>query len=173
MKIEPQGPGKSALVRLEPMAEPHREGAASRLQRRPGGLDPASTSFSWVGERVRPDLGQADRPIEAGGGTQAYAVMVGGEAVGLTAPGRRPRRTTVLEVGGTYYRPEGGAGVVNPAAERLMMGHAFDSGARRVVYRVDATNARTRAAVLKLGAVQGRGSCASDRVTGPGGSATR
>jgi RimJ/RimL family protein N-acetyltransferase len=48
-----------------------------------------------------------------------------------------------------------------------MMGHAFDSGARRVVYRVDAINARSRAAVLKLGAVQ-EGILRQDRVTWTG-----
>jgi RimJ/RimL family protein N-acetyltransferase len=53
---------------------------------------------------------------------------------------------------------------VNPSAKRLMMGHAFESGARRVVYRVDAINARSRAAVLKLGAVQ-EGILRQDRVT--------
>ena len=31
---------------------------------------------------------------------------------------------------------------------------AFEAGARRVVYRVDAINSRSRAAVLKLGATQ-------------------
>ena len=31
-----------------------------------------------------------------------------------------------------------------------MMAHAFESGAQRVQYRVDAANARSRAAVLKL-----------------------
>jgi RimJ/RimL family protein N-acetyltransferase len=34
------------------------------------------------------------------------------------------------------------------------MGDAFERGARRVQFRVDAINARSRAAVLKLGAVQ-------------------
>ena len=41
-----------------------------------------------------------------------------------------------------------------PACKRLMMAHAFQAGARRVVYRVDALNKRSRAAVLKLGAVE-------------------
>ena len=58
-------------------------------------------------------------------------------------------------------------GPVNPAAKRLLMGHAFDSGVRRVVYRVDAINARSRAAVLKLGATQ-EGILRRDRVTWTG-----
>jgi RimJ/RimL family protein N-acetyltransferase len=56
---------------------------------------------------------------------------------------------------------------VNPAAKRLMLGHAFESGCRRLVFRVDAINARSRAAVLKLGAVQD-GILRQDRVTWTG-----
>ena len=73
----------------------------------------------------------------------------------------------VLEVGGTYYRPDQRGGPVNPAAKRLMMSHAFEAGARRVVYRVDALNTRSQAAVLKLGAVQ-EGVLRQDRVTWTG-----
>ena len=59
-----------------------------------------------------------------------------------------------MEIGGTYYHPDVRGGAVNPAAKRLLMGEAFARGARRVQYRVDAINARSRAAVLKLGATQ-------------------
>lgn len=59
-----------------------------------------------------------------------------------------------LEVGGTWFRPEYRGGAVNPEVKRLMLGHAFDAGALRVELRVDARNARSRAAVLKLGATQ-------------------
>jgi RimJ/RimL family protein N-acetyltransferase len=56
---------------------------------------------------------------------------------------------------------------VNPAAKRLLMAHAFESGVRRVQYKVDAINARSRAAVLKLGAIQ-EGILRQDRVTWTG-----
>ena len=48
-----------------------------------------------------------------------------------------------------------------------MLGHAFDSGIRRLQLCVDAINARSRAAVLKLGAVQ-EGILRRDRVTWTG-----
>jgi RimJ/RimL family protein N-acetyltransferase len=48
-----------------------------------------------------------------------------------------------------------------------MLGHAFESGARRLVFRVDAINARSRAAVLKLGATL-EGTLRQDRVTWTG-----
>ena len=72
-----------------------------------------------------------------------------------------------LEIGGTYYHPQVRGGPVNPASKRLMMAHAFESGARRVQYKVDAINARSRAAVLKLGATQ-VGILRQDRVTWTG-----
>lgn len=52
---------------------------------------------------------------------------------------------------------------MNPAAKRLLLAHAFEAGARRVQFKVDAINARSRAAVLKLGAMQ-EGILRQDRV---------
>ena len=41
---------------------------------------------------------------------------------------------------------------MNPESKRLMLEHAFESGARRVQFRVDAANTRSAAAMRKLGA---------------------
>jgi len=42
---------------------------------------------------------------------------------------------------------------VNTAAKRLLLGHAFDTlGAQRVELRTDARNARSHAAILRIGA---------------------
>jgi RimJ/RimL family protein N-acetyltransferase len=73
----------------------------------------------------------------------------------------------VTEIGATYYRPDVRGGAVNPAAKRLLLAHAFDGGARRVQFKVDALNAASRAAVLKLGAAQ-EGILRQDRVTWTG-----
>lgn len=59
-----------------------------------------------------------------------------------------------VEVGGTFYRPEFRRGLVNPACKRLLMGAAFDAGAIRVEFVTDALNTRSRAALIKLGAVE-------------------
>jgi len=164
MKLEPQIL-ENRFVRLEPMTEAHRAGleaAVNADQRIWTELYP----FSWAGEHFEPTwtklLGD-----HAAGHTQAYAVIADGEVVGLTTFYAIDPPNSVLEVGGTYYRPEVRGGAVNPAAKRLMMGHAFDSGARRVVYRVDALNARSRAAVTKLGATQ-EGILRADRLTWTG-----
>lgn len=164
MKIEPKVL-ESPFVRLEPIGEQHREGlrgACNADQDVWTRLYP----YSWAGEHFDPTWAKL-MDDNAKGGTQGYAVLVQGEVVGLTTFYAIDAANAVLEVGGTYYRPEARGGAVNPAAKQLMMGHAFDSGARRVVYRVDATNARSRAAVLKLGAVQ-EGILRHDRVTWTG-----
>lgn len=63
-------------------------------------------------------------------------------------------RNRGLDIGGAYYHPAVRGMAVNPEARRMLMAHAFDHGMRRVAFKVDAVNARSRAAVPKLGAVQ-------------------
>ena len=140
------------FVRLEPMTEAHKDGLRAACN-----ADQAIWTelypFSWANEHFEPTwtklLGD-----QLAGNTQAYGVIADSAVVGITTFYAIDAPNSVVEIGGTYYQPDARAGAVNPAAKRLMMGHAFDSGARRVVYRVDASNARSRAAVTKLGAIQ-------------------
>lgn len=156
---------ESRFVRLEPMAEAHREGLRAACE-----ADPEVWTrlypFSWAGEHFGPTWAKL-MDDQAGGNSQPYAVLAQGEVVGITTFYGIDAANAVLEVGGTYYRPDQRGGAVNPAAKRLMMSHAFEAGARRVVYRVDALNTRSQAAVLKLGAVQ-EGVLRQDRVTWTG-----
>lgn len=164
MQIEPKVL-ENRFVRLEPMAEEHREAlreACNADQEIWTDLYP----FSWANEHFEPTWAKL-RADQAAGHTQPYAVLAGERLVGLTTFYAIDLANAVLEVGGTYYRPDVRGAAVNPAAKRLMMGHAFDGGARRVVYRVDAINARSRAAVTKLGAVQ-EGILRQDRETWTG-----
>ena len=57
-----------------------------------------------------------------------------------------------VEIGGTWYARAAQGTRVNPAAKRLLLRHAFACGAERVELKTDARNARSRAAILKLGA---------------------
>jgi len=164
MKIEPKVL-ENGFVRLEPMDERHREQLREACD-----ADPEVWTqlypFSWAGDQFEPTWAILTKHIDEGS-TVGFAVVVEGHCVGLTCFSGMDGPNGVVEVGGTYYRPDVRGGAVNPAAKRLMMGHAFDSGARRVVYRVDAINARSRAAVTKLGAVQ-EGILRQDRVTWTG-----
>lgn len=58
-----------------------------------------------------------------------------------------------LEIGWTWYAPDRRGTLVNPACKRLLLHHAFETlGAIRVCLKTDERNARSRAAILKLGA---------------------
>jgi RimJ/RimL family protein N-acetyltransferase len=72
-----------------------------------------------------------------------------------------------VEIGTTFLHPDVRSGVVNPEAKLLMLGHAFSGGALRVQFKVDTRNARSQAAVAKLGAVR-EGVLRKDRVTWTG-----
>jgi RimJ/RimL family protein N-acetyltransferase len=151
MQIEPVVL-ENAFARLEPLGLSHREDLRDACE-----ADPAIWTelypYSWAGAHFEPTWARVIGDIAAGRAI-VYAVTVDGRCVGVSGFGRMEPANAGLEIGGTYYRPEVRGGAVNPAAKRLMMAHAFDSGARRVSYRVDAANARSRAAVTKRGAVQ-------------------
>jgi RimJ/RimL family protein N-acetyltransferase len=72
-----------------------------------------------------------------------------------------------VEIGTTFLHPDTRGGVVNSESKMLMLGHAFDSGAIRVQFRVDTRNLRSQAAVSKLGAVR-EGVLRRDRLTWTG-----
>jgi N-acetyltransferase len=153
------------FVRLEPLTEAHREGlraACAADQRVWAELYP----FSMLDENFDPGFDRLISYRDAGT-WQPRAVIAGGEVVGMSSYLQIDLANDALEIGGTYYRPEVRSGFVNPAAKRLLMAHAFGQGARRVQYCVDAINARSRAAVLKLGAVQ-EGIIRHNRVTWTG-----
>jgi RimJ/RimL family protein N-acetyltransferase len=73
----------------------------------------------------------------------------------------------VLEIGGTYYRPKFRGTGFNRRVKDMMLRGAFDSGIRRVEFRVDQRNARSQAAMKKLGAVC-EGVMRADRITWTG-----
>jgi N-acetyltransferase len=152
-------------VRLEPMADRHREGLREAVEA-DAAFFAALYPYSWAGEHFEPTWRKLITDVGKGE-TLAFAVVVGGACRGLTTYYGIDRANAVVEIGGTFYHPAIRGGLVNPSAKRLLLAHAFDSGVRRAVFRVDALNQRSRAAVLKLGAVQ-EGLLRQDRVTWTG-----
>ena len=69
-----------------------------------------------------------------------------------------------LEIGGTYYRPHLRGSGINRRVKDMMMARAFECGIRRIEFRVDQRNARSQAAMKKLGAVR-EGVLRADRIT--------
>ncbi|GGK32387.1 N-acetyltransferase [Nocardia camponoti] len=59
-----------------------------------------------------------------------------------------------VEIGNTWLTPAARGGLVNLESKLLLLQHAFDTwGVQRVTLRADARNARSRAAIERLGAV--------------------
>lgn len=164
MKLEPVVL-ENRFLRLQPMGEAHREDLRAACAADPdtwANLYP----YSMLGEAFDPQWTKL-RGAEATGTTINFAVVSDGRCVGKTSYLRIEPAHGTVEIGGTYYHPDFRGGPTNPSAKRLLMGDAFERGARRVQFRVDAINARSRAAVLKLGAVQ-EGIIRSDMVAWTG-----
>ena len=143
-------PLQNRHVRLEPLAEWHREAL-----RGPALADPLTWRY-WP----RDMLGEGwDSQFDWEIGEQTsrrwmlYAVIAPGErAIGQTCYlDIRPEHGGV-EIGGTWYGPEGRGGTINPASKLLLLEHAFACGAERVQLKTDSENARSRAAMMKMGA---------------------
>ena len=153
------------FLTLEPIAETHREDLRAACE--------ADTEIwarlypiSMVGEHFDPMWTRLTEARDQGGSIP-FAVMADGRCRGITSYMQIDVPNRAVEIGGTYYAPDCRGGTVNPAAKRLMLGGAFEAGASRVQFRVDALNARSRAAVLKLGATQ-EGIFRQDRITWTG-----
>lgn len=138
-------------LRLEPLAETHREPLRAACA-----ADPDTWrnlySLSLEGEHFDAFWEAGRITAREAGVAQHYAVLHHDQCVGLTAFLKIDRGNGALEIGLTYYAPGARGGLVNPAAKRLLLGEAFEAGFGRVQFHVDEINARSRAAVLKLGA---------------------
>ncbi len=153
------------FVRLEPFEERHKEPLRLACDADPE-LWPTLYSMSLGGDQF--DGGwERLRGFQAAGTWLPFAVIHGDEIVGLSACIDINPAYRTLEIGCTYYRPDARGGVVNPAAKRLMLDHAFASGAQRVAFQVDQINLRSQAAMTKLGAVR-EGVMRNDKVTWTG-----
>jgi RimJ/RimL family protein N-acetyltransferase len=98
---------------------------------------------------------------------RTFVLFAGDEIVGMSSFLNIDEDRQVLEVGGTYYRPKFRGTGINRRIKDMMLQHAFDCGFLRVEFRVDARNARSQAAMERLGATR-EGVMRSDRTTWTG-----
>jgi len=152
-------------VRLEPLTEAHKDGLRAACAADPTTWDQLYP-FTMLGEGFDRRWAQMEAE-RANGQMIPMAVVTDRDCRGMTGYLRIDAANRSVEIGSTYYAPELRGGAVNPAAKLLLLTHAFACGAARVQFCVDAINARSRAAVLKLGAVQ-EGILRQDRVTWTG-----
>ena len=59
-----------------------------------------------------------------------------------------------VEIGSTWYEPSAQGTTVNPEAKYLLLSNAFGAHYNRVELKTDAKNARSRAAMRKMGATE-------------------
>lgn len=145
-------PLENKFVRLEPLGPEHFDDLRAACDADPE-IWTQVYSYSMFGEHFDPVVARL-RSEAAQGVSMPYAVMLDGKCVGMSCFLAIDRTNRTLEIGSTYYRPDVRGRFVNPAAKRLLLDHAFQTGIRRVEFRVDAINHRSRAAVLKIGATE-------------------
>lgn len=151
-------------VRLEPLTALHLEGlvAAATGSRRTFGLTVVPDSAASMSAYVTTLLAEEER-----GESLPFVVRdATGEIVGATRfmsiewwkwpgppPEPVPNGPDVLEIGGTWYAEKAQRTAVNTEAKVLLCTHAFEAlGVRRVMWKTDARNTRSREAILRLGA---------------------
>jgi RimJ/RimL family protein N-acetyltransferase len=134
-------------VRLEPLRESHR--AALKAACAEDGEIWNIYAISYDPEHFDESFDRLlARPNGAG-----FAIFSGERLIGMSCYiGVEPQQG-VLEIGNTYYVPDRRGTGVNRIIKGLMIDRAIDCGFRRIEFRVDSRNARSQAAMTKLGAV--------------------
>jgi RimJ/RimL family protein N-acetyltransferase len=148
-------------IRLEPLAELHREALKAAC---------AEDRQVWPIYSVSYDPDRFDGSFDlllSRPNWCRFAIFHGERLVGMSCYiGVEPERG-VLEIGNTYYIPSMRGTGFNRRIKNLMLSRAFGCGFRRVEFRVDARNARSQAAMAKIGAVR-EGVLRADRITWTG-----
>ena len=148
-------------LRLEPLAEEHRAPLKAACAQDRDVWAIYATSYDPEHFDAAFDL------IRSRDSWRCFALVLGERLVGMSCYiGIDPERG-VLEIGNTYYVPAMRGTGLNQRVKRLMLERAFGCGFRRVEFRVDSRNARSQAAMAKLGAVR-EGLIRAERVTWTG-----
>ena len=98
---------------------------------------------------------------------RTFVLFDGNELAGMSSFIGIDDGRQALEIGGTYYRPHLRGSGINRRIKDMMIARVFEAGVRRVEFRVDIRNARSQAAMKKLGAVR-EGVLRADRITWTG-----
>ena len=145
------------LVRLEPLRASHAESLAEAAT-----IDRSTYGYTSVPstlDAMRAHIGTLLAEHAAGDAVPFVQVQArSGEPVGMTrflSIRRRGGTATpyAVEIGGTWLASSAQRTGINIEAKLLLLAHAFDTwSVGRVDFKTDARNARSRAALLGLGA---------------------
>jgi len=97
---------------------------------------------------------QFDRLLAGGSARRVYAITQHDAVAGMTAWIDQGQPGWSIEIGNSYIAPALRGTGFNTRVKHAMLNHAFGLGLERVVFKVDARNARSQAAVVKLGAMR-------------------
>jgi RimJ/RimL family protein N-acetyltransferase len=151
--VEKLGPRtlKGRFVALEPLAPEHREGLIAAA------ADPSI----WTYIPFDLSAGFAKRlewfeQENAKGTMLTFAVrrLSDDVIVGSTSYLSLSPENARVEIGATWYAPASQATAINPESKYLLLANAFAAHFHRVEFKTDAKNARSRAALKKLGAIE-------------------
>jgi RimJ/RimL family protein N-acetyltransferase len=141
-------------VRLEPLSAAHLDGLVAV------GLEPEL--WRWIPTPVT-NAGDMRAYLETALIEQARGVSLpfalvatgSGEVIGSTRYGNIVPEHARLEIGWTWVAPAYQRTAVNTEAKYLLLRHAFETLAvNRVELKTDALNAKSRAAIARIGAAQ-------------------
>jgi RimJ/RimL family protein N-acetyltransferase len=152
---------ESGEIRLEPLAEPHRQALKAAC---------AEDLAIWPIYATSWDPGHFDATFDLVMGLKRwrrFAIFFAGELVGMSCYINVDRERGALEIGNTYYVPRMRGTGFNRRVKDLMIRRAIARGFRRIEFKVDSRNARSQAAMAKLGAVR-EGVLRADRITWTG-----
>ena len=135
-------------VRLEPLSPEHVDDLFQA-----GSYDEIWPWLRYPPPRSREDMARQVDDALADPDRLPFAVVVDGRAQGSTSLLDIDLSVGGVEIGWTWYTPALWATTVNPACKLLLLRHCFDDlGAGRVFLKTDGLNARSQAAIRKLGA---------------------
>ena len=159
--IDLGGPMSGDHCRAEPFAEQHRDALRAACAEDGEIWQLYANNFGPVGFDASIDL------YRSSSRNRTFVLFDGDELAGMSSFLGIDEARQVVEIGGTYYRPHLRGTGLNRRIKDMMLSRAFFAGIRRVEFRVDARNARSQAAMAKLGATR-EGVLRADRITWTG-----
>ncbi len=148
-------------VRLEPMAEAHRAGLKAACAEDPEIWPIYATSWDPMHFDAT-----FDRTMQLERWCR-FVIFSEGRIAGMSCFINVDPERGALEIGNTYYVPALRGTGFNRQVKDLMIRRAIISGFRRIEFRVDSRNARSQAAMARLGAIR-EGVLRADRITWTG-----
>jgi RimJ/RimL family protein N-acetyltransferase len=145
---------RGRFVSLEPVTGAHREGLRAAAAGQPEEfrympLSAAGDGFDAWWDDLNNDATKRARIV------LAVRRLADDAIVGSTSYGNIVPEHARAEIGWTWYAKSAQGTAVNPEAKLLLFANAFETaGYRRVELKTDARNARSRAAIRKLGATE-------------------